>query len=174
MQARAAEVQHALRRSLRSFKVFPRVNCWLRKYVGRLQGRKRFLVLTGPSGVGKTEYARCLFKAHEVLELNCAGLEHICLSSFDPEEHKCILWDELSAHVIARNRKLFQHPACFVDVGHSPTGQFVQHLWLNNAVSIVATNRWHEDIQSTTSESDRSWFKLNAVVQEVQEPMWEN
>ena len=62
-----------------------------------------------------------------VLELNCAGLASICLHDFDNSKHECLLWDEASPKLVADNRKVFQHPACKVELGHSPTGQHVVH-----------------------------------------------
>ena len=173
MQKRALMVQVALRKELRSFKKFPAVDAWLRKYAsGRLCDRKKVLVLTGPSGVGKTAFVRNLFGAGSVLELNAAGLSCVNLQAFDPEQHRCILWDEAGPRLIADNRKVFQHPACWVDIGHSPTGQHIQHVWLNDSVSCVCTNRWHEDVEAIPSELDRQWLQSNVVVVRVEEPMW--
>eukprot|EP00974_Lingulodinium_polyedra_P111547 10788296-Lingulodinium_polyedra.AAC.1 len=36
--------------------------------------RKKFLVLEGKSGLGKTEFARDLFGVDQTLELNCSGV----------------------------------------------------------------------------------------------------
>ena len=131
-----------------------------------------FLVITGPSGLGETEFVRSLFSFGAVFELNCAGMKHIVLTGFRAQKHQCIFWDELPVEVVVHNRKVFQHPACWVDLGHSPTGSHVARFWLNDAVSIVATNKWGEDLQGLKSYSDRCWVEANSVVLEVKEPMW--
>jgi hypothetical protein len=172
LAARATAVQEQLRSSMKQFRDFPIVKQWLSDSTARLVSRKKFLVITGPSGVGKSEYVRSLFELGAVLELNCAGVKDVCLAAFNAQMHRCIFWDELSVAVVANNRKVFQHPACWVDLGHSPTGSHVSYHWLNDAVSIVASNRWHEDLQSLKSYSDRCWVEANCVVLVVDAPMW--
>ena len=110
------------------------------------QARKHFLVLTGLSQMGKTEYAQSLFVVGRVLELNCAGLKHVCLHDLKPAIHSCILWDECSPALVASNRKLFPRPSCWVDMGHFPTGQRIVKVWLNDAVSIIACNAWEDEL----------------------------
>jgi hypothetical protein len=172
MEKRAATIQSILRVGLKAFKPFPLVTNWLSLSLGPIVSRKRFLVLTGPSGVGKTEYARSLFAVGSLLELNCAGVVDVCLSSFDAEQHRAIFWDELSAKVVVKNRKVFQHPSCFVELGHSPTAQHVQHYWLNDCVSIIATNRWYEDLHQVKSQQDQRWLGENSIVLSVDSPMF--
>ena len=111
------------------------IDAWQQKALRPYQPRKQFLVLTGPSKLGKTKYVRYLFAVGSVLELNCAGLQHVCLQDFHALRHRCILWDECSPGLVSANRKLFQHPACWLDMGHSPTGQHVIKVWLNDACS---------------------------------------
>jgi hypothetical protein len=172
MIAHADRTQLALRGKLAIFQKYDVVQHWLAASTNLLLNRKKFLVITGPSGVGKSQYVRSLFPHGAVHELNCAGLKHVCLAGFNPRKHQCIFWDELPVSVIVANRKVFQHPACWVDLGHSPTGGFVSRYWLNDAVSVVATNRWGEDLQSLKSYTDRCWVEENAVVLVVTEPMW--
>ena len=119
------------------------------------------------------EFARALFPLGEVHELNCAGLEHICLEGFDCLKHRCILWDEGAASLVSRNRKVFQHPLCQVDIGHSPTGQHVRRYFLGNSCSIVATNKWHQDV-AQLPVGDQEWLASNTVVLEIDQPMWED
>ena len=133
--------------------------------------RKKFLVLAGRTGVGKTEYVKALFGAEHTLELNAAGMLHPCLRQFDVEKHRCILWDEAEALLIAQNRKLFQCPACFVELGFSPTGAMTYSVMVNQAVMVVNSNRWDEQL-SLLEKGDRDWILGNAVVVHVDEPLW--
>ena len=130
-----------------------------------MQGHKAML-LHGPTGLGKTEYVRSLFPIGAVCELNAKGLTSVCLSTFDAEVHQCILWDEASPKLVADNRKVFQHPLTLVDIGHSPTGQHVKQYYLNDCVSIIASNDWLEEMAVLPAEA-RAWVLGNAVVQEI-------
>ena len=125
-----------------------------------------------PIAVRKTESVRGLFDLGAVLELNCANLKSICLDGFNPLKHKCLLWDEGTAKLVADNRKVFQHPTCLVDLGHSPAGQHVRHYFLNHCCSVITTNRWHEDVQALPV-SDREWLSANVVVFDIDQPLWE-
>ena len=87
-------------------------------------------------------------------------------------EHKAILWDEASPTLVAENRKVFQHPACWVDMGHSPTGQHLFRVFLNDACSIIATNSWESQLEEM-SEEDRDWLAANVVMFKVTRPLWE-
>ena len=158
-----------------TFKPFPRhvvVDKWLAEVAIPMLPRKPFLVLHGPSKRGKTEFVRGLFALGAVFELNCANMKDICLDGFDCFHHRCILWDEASASLVARNRKVFQHPLCQVDLGHSPTGQHVKRYFLGNSCSILATNSWPHDLKKLPA-GDQDWINSNAVVFNVEKPLWE-
>ena len=72
LHQRAAAVQDMLRfTDCRSVRV-PEVEAWKARYGRGVWRRKKFLVLEGQSGTGKTEFARGLYGALETLELNCA------------------------------------------------------------------------------------------------------
>ena len=136
-----------------------------------MQTRKKCLVLHGPSRTGKTEFVRGLFPLGTVLELNCANLKDVCLDGFDCLKHKAILWDEACAALVSNNRKIFQHPLCMVDLGHSPTGQHVKRYFLGHCCSIITTNKWHEEVKKL-SEGDQLWLSANMVVFDVDQPLW--
>ena len=166
-----SKAQSASRGQMRPFQSWPTVDSWLAEVKTPLLPRKKFLVLTGPSRTGKTEYVRGLFPLGAVFELNCASMKDICLDGFDCLRHRCILWDEAAAGLVARNRKVFQHPLCEVDLGHSPTGQHVKRYFLGNSCSIIATNKWHEDVKLLPS-GEQEWLSANAVVFDVEQPLF--
>ena len=124
-----SKAQAASRGQMRPFPRWSVVDRWLAEVTMPLQPRKTCLVLHGPSRTGKTEFVRGLFPLGAVFELNCANMKDICLDGFDCLRHRCILWDEAAAVLVARNRKVFQHPLCEVDLGHSPTGQHVKRFF---------------------------------------------
>ena len=106
-----------------------------------------------------------------VLELNCAGLQHVCLSGFEVLKHRAILWDECPAKLVCDNRKVFQHPQCMVDLGHSPTGQHIARYFLGNCCSIITTNSWHEEMAGLTA-TEQEWLMSNMVVFGVTQKLW--
>ena len=173
MKEMVATAQAASRRQLQPFPRWSLVDAWLKEVTKPLQTRKKFLVLQGPSRTGKTEFVRGLFSLGSLLELNCANMKDICLASFDCLKHRAILWDEASASLVSSNRKVFQHPLCTVDLGHSPTGQHVRNYFLGNCCSIIATNKWYDDL-GKLSAGDQEWLRANMVVVDVDQPLWES
>ena len=91
------------------------------------QSRKRVFVLSGPSRAPKMEFVRQLFPLGAVLELNHAGVDCVCLSGFDATVCRCLLWDDAAPKLVRMNKKVFEHPACWLDLGHSVMDQ----LWVN-------------------------------------------
>ena len=157
----------------RALRSFPEIDEWKRAAQQPYQRRKKFLVLDGPSGVGKTQYVKGLFGAERVLELNCAS----CGSSpdmrqFRADVHDAVLFDEGSVKLVLENRKLFQAPPCLVDLGHSPTGRDVYRVFLNDAVLVIASNRWVEDWRRLENRSDYDWIAANQVLVCVSERMY--
>ena len=145
-----------------------------KKATAPFQRRKQFLVLAGRSGVGKTEYVRGLFGPQALLELNCANAACVPdLRAFDHETHKVVLFDEACVEMVLKNRKLFQAPACLIDLGHSPTGRDVYRVFLNDAVLVIASNKWTDEVANLASESDRAWIIANQVLVVVTESMFQ-
>ena len=167
------KAQAANRSRLQAFPRWPVVDAWLGEVTQPHLSRKRCLVLQGESGLGKTEFVRGLFPLGAVLELNCANLKDICLDGFDCLRHRAILWDEAAASLVSNNRKIFQHPLCEVDLGHSPTGAHVKRYFLGNCCSIIATNKWYEDCEKLPA-GDQKWLKANMVVFHVEKPLWQS
>ena len=165
----AAQMAHAA--ANKAWRRLEVVETWKTENTKPMMRRKKILVLVGRTGTGKTEYIKSLFGAEHVLELNAAGMLHPCLRGFDSDVHLCILWDEAEAVLIAQNRKLFQCPACFVDLGFSPGGHLTYSVMVNKAVMVVCSNRWHEQLE-LLSEGDRDWIVGNSVVVPVDEPLW--
>ena len=168
-----AKAQAMSRKELKPFPRWPIVDAWLTEATKAMQPRKKCLVLQGPSRTGKTEFVRGLFSLGALLELNCANLKDICLDGFDCLRHQAILWDEASASLVSNNRKVFQHPLCSVDLGHSPTGAHVKRYFLGNCCSVITTNKWYEDLAKLPA-GDRAWLEANMVVFDVQQPLWVN
>lgn len=161
LEAHVQERQRALQRQLCPFRRVEAVDNWvLENSTPRM--RKRFLVLEGPSGVAKTEFARSIFGTAHTYELNMANSANFCLRKFNPMVHKLILWDEAGPELVSQERKLFQCPACWVDCGQSPTGSHVYRVWLNDACMCIASNKWSQMLKRLLP-LDQEWIKNNQV-----------
>ena len=52
--------------------------------------RRKFLVLNGPTRLGKTVYARSLFGADHTYETNCSGVLEPDMREYDVLRHRCV------------------------------------------------------------------------------------
>ena len=172
LQVRIDTLQQQLFEQNAAFRVVPEIEAWRAAACVPGQRRKKFLVLEGPSGVGKTEYCRAMFGPRCMLELNAAGLEKPpSLRGFQWEQHKLVLFDEASVKMVLGSRKLFQAPACWVDLGHSPTGRDVYRVFMADAVIVVASNKWSHEVHGLNG-SDREWIQSNQVLVNITEPLF--
>jgi len=173
LSRRVAVLQARHSRALRRFRIFPEIEAWRSSYDREGLPRKKFLVLEGGSGLGKTEFVRALAGPSRTLELNCAN----CGTSPDLRQHcalthKVVLFDEAPASLVAANRKLFQAPCCWVDLGHSPTGRDVYRVFLNDSLLVVCSNGWSRQCMQALAPDDREWLVANSVYVVVDEPMF--
>jgi len=173
VNARVVHVQAVIEASNLAFKKFPAIEVWRTEARRPYQRRKKFLVLEGPTGLGKTEYVKPLFGVARTLELNCANCgNYPNLRGHDPDVHDCVLFDEGTMGMVLSNRKLFQAPASWVDFGHSPTGRDVYRVFLGDSVIVISSNKWSEEYAKLTLESDRNWITENQVLVYVTGPMF--
>ena len=144
------------------FRSLPEVNQWMLDCHGA-NFRKKFLVLEGGSGLGKTEYAKRLTgNQDECYEVNMANGDDFDLRGFVPLRHKTILWDEAAPSLVAAQRKLFQCPACWVDLGTSSTGCYAYRVWVNDCMMIICSNKWSQELRRMPF-LDAKWLIDNQV-----------
>ena len=74
--------------------------------------------------MGKTQYALSLVPPQRALELNMASAVEPDLHAYDPAAHDLILFDEMSAAAVLRQKKLMQAPPSLLGMGSSPTNNF--------------------------------------------------
>ena len=139
----------------------------------RIKARYPFLVLEGPSDTGKTSYAKNITgNPQEVLEVNCSATPEPDLREFDSTVHKAILFDEASCTMVLSQRKLFQAPACLVDLGCSTTNCHKYQVFVSGVMMIVCSNTWSTQLQRLTHAGDAAWLRHNSVLVEVHEPLF--
>ena len=124
--------------------------------------RRKFLVLDGPSRMGKTAFACSLVGRGETLEVNCAGVSDPPLRAFSRSHHRLILFDEAGTDMVLRNRRLFQAPNTAVTVGSSPTNALAYELYLNDTLLVVASNSWEREL-AALPPGERAWLDANMV-----------
>ena len=173
MQERVSTIQASLGMQVCAFKRFPAVSeVWLPRF-DRIRPRCPFLVINGPSGTGKTYFAKHLLgDPSKVFEVNCASCPEPDLRQFDPLVHEGILFDEASPSLISDQRKLFQAPPCWIDLGCSTTNCHKYQVFVSGIELVVCTNSWHEACEQLPYDSDRDWLRANSIVLDVSEPMW--
>ena len=173
LEEKVSMITASLSLQVAAFRYVPAVSeQWLPQYE-RIRSRYKFLVLNGPSGTGKTYFAKhILGDPDKVFEVNCANTPEPDLRGFDPELHCGILFDEASPQLVSDQRKLFQAPPCWIDLGCSTTNCHKYRVFVSGAKLMVCTNSWHEACQSLRYESDKAWVRDNSVVVDVTEPLW--
>lgn len=151
----------------RPFKSIPAVTQWYLQYI-HFRDRYDFLLLVGPSKMGKTQYAKHLLPEAKVFELSTNWRE------FDPRVHKGIIFDDVSQfeddsksifQYIMNNKPLFQACASEITLGKSKTGIYEYSVCVYKQPIIVCCNFDH-------FESRAGWIDSNACIVKVTEPLF--
>ena len=163
--------------AFKPFRFVPEVCLWRLQYgrdtiygVWGKDSRFKFLVLTGPSCMGKTQYGKSLFGVDKTLVVPCQGVTNPCLQEFKRKKHKAILFDEISSECIHNNKAIFQANNDKVILGQRPTMRDCYSVFLYGVALIVCCNDWLEDVKRGSLEED--WLVTNSIVYECTEKMW--
>ena len=171
VQTQVENTWAVLRSKICKQKTIPEVESWLATF-SETSFRYSFLVLEGPSRLGKTMYARSLVSdLTELLEVDCAGARTPDLSGFKQRQHKCVLCDEASVSMVLGNKKLFQAAPSWVTLASSQTNCFSYRVWPHAVRFVITSNRWTTELNQVP-EDDRLWIEANAVLVRVTEPLW--
>jgi hypothetical protein len=150
--------------------MYPDIFAWMQLFNNDSSVRTRFpfLVLNGPSRMGKTRYATQLFGITKTLVLSCQGVLAPNLKPFRRHEHSCIVFDEGSHDMVFRNKQVFQAGVDVVMLGQSNCNEHAYACWLYGIPLVVSTNDW----LIGASDDQAAWLNANSVVIQVTEPMW--
>ena len=166
-----ASVKRALAPTYHPNRSYPEVERFLEEHQV-LKDRYKFLVLSGPSGMGKTQFVRNLCREENaILELNCAGSMDLDLKDFSRTQHDVVLFDEASPACVIKHKKLFQCPPCLVTLGQSATAMYTYKVWVHQKLFVVCANGWHEQMAKMPA-ADIEWLQKNSHVVMVSAPMW--
>ena len=167
------KAKEAVQATLVPRKRVPQVERWLEQQTV-IQPRHKFLVLEGPSGLGKTQFALALSgDITRSLHVNCSGTEYPDLRDLDVEQHNLILFDEGSCEMVLNNKKLFQVPSRYIKLGSSATNCHAYHVYVGQKLLVVASNTWSEELEELTP-ANRDWLVQNSVHVRVTEQLWQD
>ena len=134
--------------------------------------RYLFLVLEGPSRLGKTQFALSLVREPAAMhQVNCAAAQEPDLRKFMYGEHEGILFDEIEPAAVSRQRLLFQAGASAVQLGCSNTNIFSYTVFVHRTKLICCSNGWSAGLMKL-SDDDRAWVEANAVHVKVDKALW--
>ena len=174
VQTSVNQTMAALAGKQKSFRKVPEVDAWLRTF-DECCMRYKFLVLEGPSMVGKTNFARSLSPSGltGVLEVDCAGKDHPDMRAFEVSKHDLVIFDECPASAVLLNKKLFQASASMVTLGASATNMHSYKIWTHGLRLVVTSNRWSMELR-TLPVDDHAWLVANSVHVIVNDVLFEN
>jgi len=170
LQTQIAEVQAAIGKQKRPYKTVPAVVAWQQTF-NVMKMRYKFLVLEGPSSLGKTQFSSSLSPSGRFLEIDCAGSLEPDMRLYDALQHDTVLFDEGSCALVLRCKKLFQASASMVNLASSGTNCHAYRVWVYKKQLVISTNRWSVELQMLPG-ADRDWLVQNSVHVLVTEPLW--
>ena len=169
------EVRHTMRclsSQMRPCRTLAEVEAWEASFE-TVQFRYNFLVLDGPSKMGKTLFcrSRALGNPDSLLEIDCAGADTPDLTHYVFGKHTMVLCDEGSAEMVLRYKKLFQASASYTRLASSRTNCHAYDVWAHRVRFVITSNRWWRELARMPAE-DSAWLWHNSVYVFVDAPLW--
>lgn len=163
------------------FKTFPAIQEWQEQYSVRLRadgsetrmpGRFKFLVLKGPSRMGKTQLASSLYGRCRTFLTGCQNAKEPNLVGYQRTLHDCIVYDEAGPAMVVSNKVLFQASTDHAVLCQSQCQQHTKKYYLFRVPMIICTNKWVGDHGVNLDAEDQEWLEANSVVVEINKPCW--
>ena len=177
LEQEKAEVDRQLAGSMRPFKIILDVELWKLQYEKDLtigawgsEPRFKFLVLTGPSCDGKTQFAKGLWGLTSTLLVQCQNVTAPCLTQFNRLTHKAVVFDECTSNTIVKNKALFQANSDGVLLGQSQCNEHAYWRFLYGVPMIICCNDWLVGI--TPGSEEEKWLLANSIVYDVKFQLW--
>lgn len=165
------EATIVLRKAQRPFIQLRPVLEWQRQF-DQLLWRYRYLVLEGPTRMGKTAFAMNLCPSGlDVLEINCASGDEPDLRGYRYGLHGLLLFDEISPAQVARQRKLFQGSNAEVQLGCSSTNIYSYCVYVHAVRMVLCSNNWSDMIKKLPA-GDAEWVINNSIHVMVDRPLF--
>ena len=171
LDTRKAKVAEELAGLIRAPKKIDVVEDVFRKQFSKPMFRRSFLVLDGPSKMGKTMFAHALRGQGKTFECDCSCCSVPDLRLFDPMRHGVILFDEATPSLVIQHKKLFQGTNADITLASSATNVHAYSLWPYGTMMVVASNKWAQQCRELSVE-DAEWISSNSVYYLVTEPLY--
>ena len=82
-------------------------------------------------------------------------------------KHQIVLFDEASPEMVIKQKKLFQAPPCFVELGCSTTNCHSYKVLVSGTKLVICSNGWTEQVSKMKLDADKSWLHHNSFVLKV-------
>ena len=161
----------ALRLGQKEFRMPDEVKGWLAHFT-LFKDRYPFLILDGPSCVGKTRFAQSLVRDESMYFCDCSNDQTPDLRGFQYKKHTLILLDECGPQQCIQLKKLLQAGADWATLGVSPTQQHAYSRYVRGCKIIVTSNHWQENCQKHLAMSQQEWLCTNSCYYSVDRPLW--
>ncbi len=127
----------------RPWRAFPQIAEWAAQY-SLVKDRYRFLVLDGPSRMGKTAYVRAMAEGAGAgyLEINLAGKAALDMTAYRCWEHEYLCFDEAHPEQIIQRKNLFQASVMPVQLQTSATNCHAMSVYVGAKKLICCSNIW--------------------------------
>ena len=104
---------------------------------------------------------------------NCASCPEPDLREFNALYHQVILFDEAAPEMAINQKKLFQGPPCFVELGCSATNCHSYRVLVSGIRLVICSNGWSEAVARLSSQAEQDRLRENSFVVDVKnEPMY--
>ena len=160
-----------LRKKQFAFRMPDEVTRWLATFEA-FKDRYPFLILDGPSCVGKTRFAQSLVPEGAMYLCDCSNDQTPDLRRFQYKQHTLILLDECGPAQCIKLKKLLQAGADYATLGVSPTQQHAYSVYVRGVKIIVTSNHWMENCKKQLVESEQEWMSTNSYYYSVDSPLW--
>ena len=103
--------------------------------------------------------------------MNCAATPEPDLRAYQRGVHKYIVCDEATPQMVLAQKKLFQSPACVLQLGASQTHCHAYDVFVSGTGFIVCSNTWMEQVE-LLSPADEEWVASNSIPVHVEAPLY--
>ena len=164
LSAKLAHIKLCLAGTMLPFKKFAEVDAFKEQFA-QIRARYKFLVIEGQSKTGKTYFTKWMLGTPDrVFETNCAACPEPELRDFNHLVHQIILFDEASPSMVIAQKKLFQGPPCFVELGCSTTNCHSYKVLVSGTMLVICSNGWSEAVAGMALQADKDWLAENSIV----------
>ena len=167
LEAKLEYIKLSLATEIRPFKKYEVVDQFNKQF-DKILARYKFLVIEGESRTGKTYFTKWMCgNPEKVYEVNCASCPEPEMRDFKSMWHQIVLFDEAAPEMVIKQKKLFQAPPCFVELGCSTTNCHSYKVLVSGTKLVICSNGWTEQVSKMKLDADKSWLHHNSFVLKV-------